>query len=134
MLWIIGGAILATFFIKGVANYIQSVLMAFVGLRIVADMQKRLYNHMTGMDMNFFHNNSTGRLVSRFTVDIHAMRVTVSHAITVFGKDLLSLIGLVTVMFLQDWQLAALAFVVFPVAITQSSATSCCNSIHIILT
>lgn len=117
MLWVIGGAILATFFIKGVANYIQSVLMAFVGLRIVADMQKRLYNHMTGMDMNFFHNNATGKLVSRFTVDIHAMRVTVSHAITVFGKDLLSLIGLVTVMFLQDWQLAALAFVVFPVAI-----------------
>lgn len=117
MLWLIGGAVLATFTIKGAANYAQSVLMAFVGLRIVADMQKRLYVHMTGLDMTFFHNNSTGTLVSRFTVDIHAMRVTVSHAITVFGKDLLSLIGLVTVMFVQDAALAFVTFFVFPIAI-----------------
>ena len=117
MLWVIGGMVLATFFVKGIANYAQSVLMAFVGLRIVADLQKRLYSHMTELDMTFFHDNSTGKLVSRFTVDIHAMRLTVSHAITVFGKDLLSLIGLVTVMFLQDWELAAIAFVVFPLAV-----------------
>ena len=117
MLWVIGGMVLATFFVKGIANYAQSVLMAFVGLRIVADLQKRLYSHMTELDMTFFHDNSTGKLVSRFTVDIHAMRLTVSHAITVFGKDLLSLIGLVVVMFLQDWELAAIAFVVFPLAV-----------------
>ncbi|MDH3335314.1 MAG: ABC transporter ATP-binding protein/permease [Rhodospirillaceae bacterium] len=117
MLMIIGASVLATFVIKGTANYAQSVLMAFVGLRIVADLQKRLYTHMTELDMTFFHNNSTGTLVSRFTVDVHAMRVTVSHAITVFGKDLLSLIGLVSVMFIQDAQLAAIAFIVFPVAV-----------------
>ena len=117
MLWLIGGAVLATFVIKGAANYAQTVLMAFVGLRIVADLQKRLYAHMTDLDMTFFHNNSTGTLVSRFTVDIHAMRTTVSHAITVFGKDLLSLIGLVTVMFVQDAALAFVAFFVFPIAI-----------------
>ncbi len=117
MLMLIGSAILITFFIKGIANYAQSVLMAFVGLRIVADLQKQLYNHMTGLDMTFFHNNSTGKLVSRFTVDIHAIRVTVSHAITVFGKDLLTLIGLVALMFIQDAQLAGVAFIVFPLAI-----------------
>ena len=117
MLWWIGGAVLATFAVKGIANYVQASLMAFVGLRIVADMQKRLYKHMTDLDLGFFHDNATGTLVSRYTIDVGSMRVAVSHAITVFGKDLLSLIGLVTVMFIQDWELALIAFFVFPIAI-----------------
>jgi len=116
-LWLIGGAILATFMIKGGSNYAQATLMAHIGLKIVADMQNRLYRHMIDLDLGFFHNNATGTLVSRFTYDIGSMRVAVSHAITVFGKDMLSLIGLVTVMFMQDWQLAIIAFVVFPIAI-----------------
>ncbi|MBL4691915.1 MAG: ABC transporter ATP-binding protein, partial [Magnetovibrio sp.] len=80
-------------------------------------LQNRLYHHMTDLDLNFFHNNATGTLVSRYVNDVGALRVAVSHAITVFGKDMLSLIGLVAVMFIQDWELAIIAFVVFPIAI-----------------
>ena len=118
MLWLIGGAVFVVFIIKGVATYSQQVLMSKVGMRIVADLQNRLYRHLTDLDISFFHANATGTLVSRFTVDITSMRVAVSHAITVFGKDLLSLIGLVANMFWQDWQLALIAIFVFPVAIS----------------
>ncbi|MFC1672955.1 ABC transporter ATP-binding protein [Pseudomonadota bacterium] len=117
MLWLIGGAVLATFFVKGASNYVQATLMAQVGLKIVADLQNRLYRHVTDLDLGFFHNTSTGTLVSRFTFDIGSIRVSVSHAITVFGKDMLSLIGLVAVMFIQDWELALISFFVFPIAI-----------------
>jgi len=117
MLWIIGGAVLATFAVKGISSYVQATLMAQVGLKIVADMQNRLYRHMTDLDLSFFHNNATGTLVSRFTYDIGSMRVAASHTITVFGKDMLSLVGLVTVMFVQDWELALISFFVFPLAI-----------------
>lgn len=117
MLWLIGGAVLATFTVKGASNYAQATMMAHVGLKIVADMQNRLYRHMTALDLNFFHDNATGTLVSRYTIDVGSMRVAVAHAITVFGKDLLSLIGLVAVMFIQDWELAFIAFFVFPIAI-----------------
>ncbi|HEY9164223.1 MAG TPA: ABC transporter transmembrane domain-containing protein [Magnetovibrio sp.] len=117
MLWLIGGAVLATFAIKGISTYAQATIMARVGLRIVADMQNRLYRHMTDLDLSFFHDNATGTLVSRYTIDVGSMRVAVSHAITVFGKDLLSLIGLVAVMFIQDWELALISFFVFPIAV-----------------
>jgi len=90
--------------------------MSFVGLRIIADNQNRLFAHLTRMDIGFFHDNSTGRLISRFTVDINQMRVAVSNALTGFGKDLLSLIGLVTLMFVMDWQLAAISIFIFPMA------------------
>lgn len=117
MLWWVSGAVLVTFLAKGFASYGQSLLMAFVGLRIIADNQTRLYRHLIGMDLGFFNSMPSGRLVSRFLVDINHMRVAVSNALTGFGKDLLSLIGLVGVMFFQDWELALIAFFVFPAAV-----------------
>jgi len=116
MLWPLGIAVVVTFLVKGAANYGQSVLMSLVGFRIIADNQNRLYAHLTRMDLGFFHNNSTGKLISRFTVDINQMRVAVSNALTGFGKDLLSFVGLVVVMFAKDWQLAAICIFIFPMA------------------
>ncbi len=117
MLWWVSGAVFITFMAKGFASYGQSLLMSFVGLRIIADNQTRLYRHLIGMDLGFFHSMPSGRLVSRFLVDINHMRVAVSNALTGFGKDMLSLIGLVSVMFIQDWQLALMTFFVFPAAV-----------------
>ena len=117
LLWIISSAVFITFTIKGIANYGQSVLMSYVGQRVITDTQHRLYAHLTQMELSFFQNSPTGNLISRFTIDINMMRVAVSNALTAFGKDFLSLIGLVGVMFLQNWALAAVAFIVFPIAI-----------------
>ena len=110
-------AVLVTFAIKGLANYAQSVIMHYVGQRIITDTQHRLYAHLTRMDLGFFHQTPTGSLISRFTVDINMMRAAVSNALTGIGKDFLTLIFLVGVMFIQDRYLAVIAFVVFPVAI-----------------
>ena len=117
MLWLVGGAILITFIAKGVANYIQATLMSHVGLRVIADCQNRLYAHLAHMDLAFFHNTPTGTLLSRFTIDISAMRAVVSSVLTSLGKDLISLIGLVAVMFYRDWKLAAISFLIFIVAV-----------------
>ena len=117
MLWITSGTVMGAFLLKGLSNYAQSVIMSRVGLRIIADNQKCLYNHLSGMDIAFFHAHSTGGLVTRFNVDINQMRVAVSNALTSFGRDTFSLIGLVSVMFYQDLQLALIAFVVFPAAV-----------------
>jgi subfamily B ATP-binding cassette protein MsbA len=117
MLKLVSLGILATFAIKGFANYAQSLLMNWVGMRIIADAQNRLYSHLTRMDLGFFHNNPTGTLVSRFTVDINQIRNVVSNALTSLGKDLMSLIALVGVMFYQNVELAFISIFVFPIAI-----------------
>ncbi len=117
MLWWVGGAVAVTFLVKGAANFVQIFLMSRVGFRIVNDFQKRLFAHLTRLDVGFFQRRRSGDLVSRFTVDLNAMRGAVSNALTSLGKDLLSLIFLVGVMFYQDVLLAIIAFVVFPVAI-----------------
>jgi len=116
-LWLVSGAVVATFLVKGVATYLQAAIMAKVGLGIIADLQNRLYAHLARMDLAFFHESQTGALISRFVNDIAQMRAAVSNAVTSVGKDALTLIGLIVVMFVQNWQLAAISFFAFPVAI-----------------
>ena len=117
MLWVVGGAIIVTFVIKGGANYAQTVIMSMVGLKIIADCQNRLFAHLSRMDLQFFQQQASGSLISRFTVDINAIRTAVSTALTSLGKDLLMFMGLVGVMFYQDTELAFVALFVFPFAI-----------------
>jgi ABC-type multidrug transport system fused ATPase/permease subunit len=108
---------LITFAVKGFATYGQAVLMTQVGQRIVAGMQNEMFAHVMRADLAFFHDSSTGRLVSRFTNDVNQLRAAVSNALTGIGKDTLTVAALVAVMFYQDWVLAAVSSVVFPLAV-----------------
>ena len=110
-------AILVVTLIKGAATYGQAVLLAFVGQRIIADLQNRLFRHVIHFDLAFFHDTASGKLVSRMTNDINLMRNAVANAITGAIKDTLTLLFLVGVMFEKDWKLALVAFFVFPLAV-----------------
>ena len=110
-------SVLAVFFVKGFATYGQAVLMSRVGLRIVARLQTRVVDHAIRLDLAYFQNTPTGTLVSRVLYDTSMLRGIVANVLTGFGKDLLTLIFLVALMFWQDWKLALLAFFAFPTAI-----------------
>lgn len=117
MLILVPIAVLVVTLIKGAATYGQAVLMAFVGQRIIADLQRRVFSHVMRFDLAFFHDTATGKLVSRLTNDVNLMRNAVANALTGLVKDALTLVFLVAVMFEKDWKLALIAFVVFPLAI-----------------
>ncbi|MBL8690065.1 MAG: ATP-binding cassette domain-containing protein [Rhodospirillaceae bacterium] len=110
-------SVLAVFVVKGLATYAQAVLMSRVGLRIVARLQTRVVDHAIRLDLAYFHDTPTGTLVSRVLYDTSMLRGIVGSVLTGFGKDLLTLIFLVGLMFWQDWKLALIAFFAFPTAI-----------------
>ncbi len=115
-LMVVGAAIFATFAVRGVATYAQTVLMIKVGLDIVASLQRRVFRHLLGADLAFYHEYPPGKLVSRVTSDTGQLRDATSNLVTNVGKDLLTLVGLVGVMFYQDWLLASIAAVAIPIA------------------
>ncbi|MEO5373676.1 MAG: lipid A export permease/ATP-binding protein MsbA [Alphaproteobacteria bacterium] len=117
LLWPVGLAVLVTFIVKGAADFGQAAQMSFVGLRIVANMQQRLFGHLMRMDVPFFQANATGGLISRFTSDVNMLRSAVSDVLTSLGKEALTIVGLVINMFLQDWLLALVSFFIFPAAV-----------------
>ncbi|MSP49888.1 MAG: ATP-binding cassette domain-containing protein [Alphaproteobacteria bacterium] len=110
-------SVLAVFLIKGFATYGQAVLMSRVGLRIVARLQTRVVDHAIRLDLAYFHETPTGTLVSRVIYDTAMLRGIVANVLTGLGKDLLTLLFLVALMFWQDWKLAVVAFFAFPTAI-----------------
>ena len=117
MLLMVPLAVLAIALIKGVAGYLQGYIMAAVGQRIIADVQIDLFGHLMRADLAYFQQTTSGRLVSSFLNDANLLRDAVSKALTGIAKDSLMLAFLVALMFHQDWRLAAVTFVIFPIAI-----------------
>jgi len=116
-LYIAASTVMGLFLLKGIATYGQTVIMSLVGQSILADLQKRMFDHLTRADLSFFHNHPTGGLIAHFINDVEKMRGTVAGVITAIGRDTLTLIFLVGVMFYQDWILTLASFFAFPTAI-----------------
>ena len=117
MLMILPVAILLIAIFKGMAAYFQSILMNFIGFRIVADVQSEMLNSLLKSDLSFFDSTNSGTLVSRFLADVGSLTRGVHTVLTNIVKDILTVIFLVSVMFYHDWKLAIFAFVVFPISI-----------------
>jgi ATP-binding cassette, subfamily B, bacterial MsbA len=117
LLWPITGAVFGIFLLKGVFTYLESVTMAFVGHRVIADIQNDLFACLIRADLKFFQQMQTGDLVSRFMSDVGRLNNAVTGTLTSLGKDVLTLTFFIYVMFSEDWQLACVVFFVFPFAI-----------------
>jgi subfamily B ATP-binding cassette protein MsbA len=117
ILFLLPIAIVVLFLLKGVFDYGQAYLMNFVGLRIVADMREKLYNHLQSLSLSFFTKTPTGILISRITNDVNLIQGSVSNTITGLLKDAFTILGLTGVVFYRDWKLAIIAFLIFPLAI-----------------
>ncbi|MEX2629782.1 MAG: ABC transporter ATP-binding protein [Tistlia sp.] len=117
LLWGIAGAALVVFTVRGFAAYGEAVLMSQVGFRVVADLRQRLYDRLIRADVAFFNVMPPGQLGSRFVNDVQQLQNTVSNVFTGLGRDLLTALALVAVMFYQNWVLALIAFLAFPTAI-----------------
>ena len=117
MLLLLPIAIILLFLFKGVFEYGQAYLMNFVGLRIVADIREKLYNHLQTLSLSFFTRTPTGILISRITNDVNLIQGSVSNTITGLLKDMFTMLGLIGVVFYRDWKLAIVGFLIFPLAI-----------------
>ena len=109
--------IILIYIIKGTCSYGQTVLMSFIGLRVVTNLRNELYDHIQRQSLSFFTKSPTGILMSRITNDVNLIQGAVSEAVTSIMKDSFTLVGLVFVIFYRDWKMACIAAVVFPLTI-----------------
>jgi len=117
MLKLIPMAIITIYAIKGACSYGQTVIMNFIGQRIITDLRNDLYDHIQRQSLSFFSKNPTGILMSRITNDVNLIQGAVSEAVTSICKDSFTIIGLVFLIFYRDWKLAIIATLVFPLTI-----------------
>jgi ATP-binding cassette subfamily B protein len=104
------------FAIKAAAHYFSSVQLARIGNRIVAENQRRLFNRLIRQNLAFFAERHSTEFLARLTTGANAASQVLNLLFTSFGRDLLSLIGLVTVMIVQDPIMTLVSLIVVPPA------------------
>ena len=114
MLLLIPIAIILTLFIKSISTYIQIVLLNGVAQNIIADTQIKLFKKIINADLAWLHKIHSAKIISNFLYDVTLLQDSVSSSLANGVKDILTLICLVGVMYYQDWQLATIAIIAFP--------------------
>jgi len=114
--FVLGGITAALFTTKGLATYGHSVILSRIGNRIVADNQRAVFIKLLHEGLSFFSDRHSTEFIARLSTGAAACTQVINLLITAIGRDLLSLIGLVTVMVVQDPLMAFFSFVVAPPA------------------
>ncbi len=114
LIWLICGAVFAAFLIRGLASYMQAILLQRIGNDIVARYQKRVFAKLLDLGVNFFTDARSGALAARINQNIGGIRDILSVTVTSVARDLVSLVGLVGVMVSQDWLLSLIALLIAP--------------------
>lgn len=115
MLFLIPIALFVNSIVKGIAEFYQSSSMKIIGQRIVANVQKKLYIHLIHSDMKFFHDNSTGNLLSKFMNEINVMKRSITEVFIGTVRDCITLVALIGLMFYQSWSMSLIFMLVFPI-------------------
>ena len=106
--------ILGAFLVRGVASYIQAVLMSQIGNALVARYQKRIFSHLMTLGFDFFGTSRSAQLTARIAENIAGIRDVMSVTVSAFARDIVTLVALVIVMIVQDPLLSLSAFVIGP--------------------
>lgn len=110
-------AVAAIFIVKGLATFVQSYYLSKAGNSIVAEQQRKIYDRLLKQGVSFFQNLPSSELLVRVTYNAQAARSVIDTIVTSFVRDLFSLLGLIIVMFAQNFLLSAISMIIGPLAI-----------------
>ena len=116
LLLIIPAFIVLAFVVKGSSLYLAKTIMIGIAEEIKAIMQTNMSQSLIGADTDYIDDKHTGKFISNLTYDTSLITNLVSTAILNLFKDTLTLAGLLTVMFFQNWKLSLLAIIMIPLA------------------
>ena len=114
--YIIPGLIILAFSAKGISLYIAKALMINVSQELLAGVQKDMLKSLIASDTKFVEKAHSGKFISNLTMDVSLLVNLISTALLNLFKDSLSLIGLLAVMFFQNWKLSIIAIIMIPLA------------------
>ena len=102
-------------------GYMQVMILQMTGQRIMYDMRIQIFSHLQRLEMQFFHKNPVGRLMTRVTNDVDVLNeMFTSGVISIFG-DILMLTGIVIAMVAYNAKLALVTLSVVPLLFITTS-------------
>ena len=116
LILVIPALIVLAFSIKGASLYIAKVIMIKVSENVRRDIQVDMFSSLIKADTQLVDNKHSGQFITNLTNDVGMITNLVSTAILNLFKDSLTLVGLLCVMFYQNWKLSLFAIIMIPIA------------------
>ena len=116
LMLIVPGLIFLAFAIKGISLYLAKVIMIGVSLDVTRDVQVNVFSSILNSDTKLIENKHTGKFITNLSNDVGMITNLISTVILNLFKDSFTLIGLLCVMFYQNWKLSLFAMVMIPIA------------------
>ena len=108
--------IILTFATKGISLYMAKVIMIKIGEEVKKAIQLNMLSSFIKADTEYIENKHTGKYISNLNFDVNQITMMLSTSFLNFFKDGLTLIGLLSVMFFQNWRLSLIAIIMIPLA------------------
>ncbi len=116
LLYVIPFLIIIAFGVKGLSLYLAKVIMIGVGEEVKKEVQTDMFASLIKADTKLIDEKHSGKFITNLTNDVNMITNLLSTAILNLFKDSLTLIGLLCVMFYQNWKLSLLAIIMIPLA------------------
>lgn len=101
--------------VRGVANFIGTYALSWIGSQVVMQMRQQLFEHFMQLPVSYHHRNSAGSLISKVTYDTEQVANASSKALLTLVKEGAFVIGLLVVMFSKSWQLSSIFLIITPI-------------------
>ncbi len=100
--------------IGAISDYIRIRMLNETGQHILFDLRQELFDHLQWLSLRFYDARPVGRIMSRVTNDVEAINNLINMGLVTIVSQSISLVGIIIVMFVLNWRLALMAFVVIP--------------------
>jgi subfamily B ATP-binding cassette protein MsbA len=114
LILLISLSIFAAFVIRGLSTYGQAVVLAKVGNNLIARYQRRIFDHLMSLGMDFFSSQRSAQLIAQVNQNVAGVRDLLNILVTSIARDAVSLVVLVGVMIYQDPMLSLLVLLIGP--------------------
>ena len=116
LLLLIPFLIIIAFATKGISLYMAKFLMINVAEEVKKKIQMNMLSSFIKADTEYIENKHTGKYISNLNFDVNQITMMLSTSFLNFFKDGFTLIGLLSVMFFQNWRLSLIAIIMIPLA------------------
>ncbi|MGB0898524.1 MAG: lipid A export permease/ATP-binding protein MsbA [Psychrobium sp.] len=106
--------VIGVFLVRGVASFISTYLLAWVGNNVIMTMRQQLFRKMLSLPVSYFDKNSSGSLISKITFDTEQVSRATNQVIIVLIREGATIAYLLGIMFYYSWQLSLIFFLVGP--------------------
>ncbi len=113
-LYILGVGFVIVYILTFVTQYTQEYLINWLGSKLELEMRRDMFKHLQVLSLDFYAKQEVGSIVSRGTNDVDKITELVTSGVANVIADLLTLVGIITIMLYMDWWLSIITFSVIP--------------------